>query len=89
MNAHFLRCTENLPLLANCTSIDGTDEDRNALQVLFQPLEIVGQAPNANIDARRLQALCGGLSNGRRADQHRNTLCPFNRTSVVAREDAY
>ena len=89
LNAHFLRCTKYLPLRANYASIDGAYEDVDAFQVLLELLEIVGQAPNADLDARCLQALRSGLLDGRRAHKHHNALYQFKTPLVIALEYAW
>ena len=80
--ADFLRCAENLALLADHSRIDTADKDVDALQVLFELLKVVGHLPDADLDPRALQLLGAGLVNRGRADERCDTLQRVRHTEV-------
>ena len=51
--ADFLRCAQNLALLADHSGIDTADEDVDASQVLLELLEVVSHLPDADLDLLR------------------------------------
>ena len=74
LDAHFLRSAKDVPLLANNTSINGTDEDVYALQILLQLLEVVDQVSGANFNSGGLQRPNNRLRHGRGSNEDRNAL---------------
>ena len=79
--ADFLRCAQNLALLADHSGIDTADEDVDALEVSLQLLVVVGQVPDADFDPGSLECLNDRLRHRRGAHEHCDTLfMPYGQT---------
>ena len=83
LHPNLLRGADDVLLCVDQPARHSADEDVDALQDLFELLKVVGQLPDADLDPGRLQLLGGGLRDGCRTDEDRDTL-QFSMQAIIS-----